>query len=129
MRILPSMLGLLLASVSLLTAQVTVEIIFDQEQFLRDESLPTKVRITNRSGQTLQLGKEADWLTFAVERRDGSTTSKLSDVPVQEEFSLESSMAAVRRVDLMPYFDLSEPGHYKVTALLKIKQWNEEVSS
>jgi hypothetical protein len=123
------MLGLFLASVSWLTAQVTVEIIFDQEQFLRDESLPTKVRITNRSGQTLQLGKEADWLTFAVERRDGSTTSKLSEAPVQEEFSLESSMAAVRRVDLMPYFDLSEPGHYKVTALLKIKQWNEEVSS
>ena len=123
------MLGLFLASASWLTAQVTVEIIFDQEQFLRDESLPTKVRITNRSGQTLQLGKEADWLTFAVERRDGSTTSKLSEVPVQEEFSLESSMAAVRRVDLMPYFDLSEPGHYKVTALLKIKQWNEEVSS
>lgn len=123
------MLGLFLASVSSLTAQVTVEVLFDQEQFLRDESLPAKVRITNRSGQTLHLGKQPDWLTFAVESRDGSIVSKLGEVPVQEEFSLESSMVAVRRVDLMPHFDLSQPGRYRVTAIVKIKQWNEEVSS
>ena len=129
MRILPSTLGLFLSSVSWLTAQVSVEIIFDQEQFLRDESLPTKVRIINRSGQTLHLGKQPDWLTFSVETRDGAVVSKLNDVPVQEEFSLESSMVAVRQVDLMPCFDLSEPGRYKVSAIVKIKQWNEEVSS
>jgi hypothetical protein len=48
---------------------------------------------------------------------------------VQEKFSLESSMVAVRRADLMPYFDLSRPARYAVTATVKIKQWNEEVSS
>jgi len=123
------MLGLALASVSSLTAQVTVEVLFDQEQFLRDESLPAKVRITNHSGQTLPLGKQPDWLTFAMESRDGAVVSKLGEVPVQEEFSLESSMVAVRRVDLMPYFELSQPGRYRVTAILKIKQWNVDVSS
>ena len=40
--------------------------------YLRDESLPVKVRITNRSGQELHLGREADWLNFIVENRDGS---------------------------------------------------------
>jgi len=32
-------------------------------------------------------------------------------------------------MDLMPYFDLSKPGRYTVTAAVKIKQWNQEVSS
>lgn len=123
------MLGLFLASVPSLTAQVTVEVLFDQEQFLRDESLPAKVRVTNLSGQTLPLGTQPDWLTFAVENHDGSSVAKLGEVPVQEEFSLESSMVAVRRVDLMPYFDLGKPGRYRVTAILKIKQWNVDVSS
>jgi hypothetical protein len=129
MRILPSILGFVVASFSSLTAQVTVEVLFDQEQFLRDESLPARVRITNRSGQTLRLGQQPDWLTFAMESREGSVVSKLGDAPVQEEFLLESSMVAVRRVDLMPYFDLSLPGRYRVTAMVKIREWNEEVSS
>lgn len=129
MRIFPSTLSLFLASVSWLNAQVGVEVVFDQDQFLRDESLPAKVRITNRSGQTLRLGQEADWLSFEVESRDGSIVSKLSEAPVQEEFSLQSSMVAVRRLDLMPHFDLSRPGRYTVVATVKIKQWNEEISS
>jgi hypothetical protein len=28
---------------------VTVDIVLDQDQYLRDESMPVKVRITNRS--------------------------------------------------------------------------------
>jgi len=129
MKILWTLTGTFLVSVSLLQAQVAVEVMFDQEQFLRDESLPAKVRITNRSGQTLRLGTQPDWLSFTVENRDGSVVSKLSEPPVQGEFSLESSLAAVRRVDLMPHFDLSQPGRYRVTAVVKIKQWNEDVSS
>ena len=123
------MLGLLLASVSWTTAQVSVEVVVEQEQFLRDESLPVKVRITNRSGQTLRLGKEKDWLTFSVESRDGSVVSRQGEVPVEGEFSLESSQVATRRVDLMPHFDFSRLGRYTVTATVRIKQWNEEVIS
>src|SRR4051794_407558 len=52
-------------------AQVSVEIVLDQQQFLKDESVPLKVRITNRSGQTVHFGKSKDWLTFSAESRDG----------------------------------------------------------
>src|SRR6266851_444329 len=113
MRIVRLTFGLLLASLSPLAAQVSVEVVLEQDQFLRDESLPVKVRITNRSGQTLNLGKEADWLRFTLESRDGGAVSRLGDAPVMGEFSLESSLAASKPVDLMPYFDLSKPGRWK----------------
>ena len=45
-------------------AQVTVDVVLDQEQFLPTETMPVAVRITNRSGQPLHLGADADWLTF-----------------------------------------------------------------
>lgn len=123
------LIALLLAQAFLLRAQVTVELLVDQEQFLRDESLPVKVRITNRSGQTLHLGKEPDWLTFTVESRDGFTVWPREEPPVESEFELESASAATRRVDLMPYFMLSRPGRYMAVARVKLKDWEQEVVS
>ncbi len=110
-------------------AQLAVDIVLDQKQFLKDESLPIKVRISNRSGQTLHFGKETDWLTFSVESRDGFSLSRLRDVSVPGEFSLESATVATRRVDLMPYFDFSRRGRYSITATVKVAEWEQEKSS
>src|SRR5205085_7770726 len=123
MKIFAFMPGVFLASVLWSTAQVKVEVVMDQEQFLLNESLPIKVRITNRSGQTLHLGQEKDWLTFTIESREGHIVAPLGDVPVLGEQAVESSMVASRRIDLMPYYDLSKPGRYTVAAALKLKQW------
>src|SRR5438874_720272 len=100
-------LGLFAISVLLpqARAQVSVEIVLDQEQFLKDESMPLKVRITNRSGQTLKLGIEKDWLTFGVASRDGSSVAQLREPAVAGEFTIESATVMTRRVDLMPCFD------------------------
>ena len=110
-------------------AQVSVDILLDQEQFLRDESLVLKVRINNLSGQTLQLGKEADWLRFRIQADDGTDVMRLSEVPVIEPYVLDSAKAAIRQVDVMPYYDLSRPGRYSVTATVRIKQWDQEITS
>src|SRR5207237_2374140 len=93
-------LGLLMFSFAPAWAQVTVEVMQDQEQFLRGENIPTKVRITNRSGGTLHLGAEADWLSFSVESRDGAVVGQSGDVPVTGEFALDSSEMATKHVDL-----------------------------
>jgi len=121
------LLALLL--VSRASAQITVEIEMDQEQFLPNESMPLVVKITNRSGQQLHLGKEPDWLTFNVESADGFVIIKSSDVPVHGEFDLETSQLAIKRADLQPYFSMTKPGRYKVTATLRIKDWASQVSS
>jgi len=119
----------LLGTTLVAVAQVSVEVVLDQDQFLRDEALRVKVRVTNRSGQAIELGKDNEWLTFAVESLDGKVVTKLSPPDVTGEFKLESARVATRQVDLEPSYDLGEPGRYSVAATVKIKAWNEEVSS
>ena len=111
------------------TAQVTVDITLDQEQYLRDESMPVKVRITNRSGRTLKLGGTADWLNFTVENREGHNVARLGDLPVKDEFTVESSMVATRTVDIAPFFNVGLPGRYSVSAEVKIPEWSQQISS
>ena len=124
-------LGLSLWVAALLpaSAQVTVEVTQDQDQFLPAEALPTAVRITNRSGQNLRLGREEDWLTFSVQSRDVEVVPKIGEVPVVGEFVLESSRVATKRVDLAPYFAISHSGRYAVSATVRIKDWNQEITS
>ena len=129
MKALGFCLGLCVAALSPASAQVTVEVTQDQDQFLPAETLPTAVRITNRSGQTLHLGQEADWLTFSVQSRDAEIVPKSGEVPVAGEFVLESSRVATKRVDLAPCFSLGHSGRYSVTATVRIKDWNQEITS
>jgi hypothetical protein len=129
MRVFSLLLGPFLASALRLSAQVSVEVSLDQDQFLASEKLQAAVRITNRSGQSLQLGEDADWLTFSVEARDGFVVPKSGEIPVAGEFALGSSKVAIKRVDLSPYFSLTKPGRYSVIATVRIKQWNKQYSS
>ncbi len=129
MKFLPFILGLTLLTLVNARAQVSVEVVLDQEQFLPSESVPVAVRITNRSGQTLHFGADANWLTFSVESADGFVVIKNSEVPVAGEFDLDSSQMATKRVDLAPYFVLSQVGRYRIVATLRIKEWNAQMSS
>lgn len=107
---------------------VSVDLALDQDQFLPDEELRVAVKISNRSGQTLTLGKDANWLTFSVESRDSFIVPKLENPPVTGEFSLESSLVGTKRVNITPYFNFSKPGGYRVTAVVKLP-WGEEIIS
>jgi len=120
------MILLLLVNAS---AQVSVEVVLDQEQFLPSESIPAAVRITNRSGQTLHFGADANWLTFSVESADGFVVVKNSDAPVAGEFDLDSSQMATKSVDLAPFFVMSQVGRYRVTATVRIKAWGAVITS
>jgi len=111
------------------SAQVTVAIVLEQEQFLPSETVPVAVKITNRSGQPLHLGAEASWLTFDVESADGLIVVKNAEVPVTGEFDLNSSQTATKRVDLAPYFGLTRPGRYRMVATVRIKEWSKEMAS
>ena len=128
-KFLLPVLGLSLLALSSAPAQVTVDVVLDQDQLLPSESLPVAVRITNRSGQPLHLGADADWLTFSVESVNGPVVVKKAEVPVRGEFEVGSSQMAIKRVDLAPYYDLSRQGGYRLTATVRIKDWNEAIPS
>ena len=112
MKIFGLWLGAWLVFSGALSAQVTMYLSLDQEQFLPGETLPVNVRIANLSGQTLILGTDEDWLKFAVESRDVPVVVKTGEAPVAEKIVLESAKAAIKRVNIAPYFNLKKPGHY-----------------
>ncbi len=111
------------------SAQVDMELSLDQDYFLPSETIPLAVKITNRSGQQLHLGADADWLTFNVEADDGFVVIKNAEVPVTGAFDLETSQLAIKRVDLQPYFSMTKPGRYHVIATLHIKDWSAQMAS
>ena len=129
MKISLTILGMALLAFFSAPAQVSVEVVLGRDQFLPSESLPVAVKITNRSGQPLHMGADADWLTFDVESDDNLIVMKNAEVPVLGEFDLGSSEVATKRVDLAPYFTLSRQGRYRVIATVRIKNWNSEINS
>lgn len=129
MRILPLIALMLFGSLAAGTAQLAVEVAADQEQFLRDEGVRLKVRITNRSGQALRLGTEKAWLSFGVDHHDGGAVARAGEVSVEGAFTLDSGQVATRHIDLAEGFDLVEPGRYTVVATVQVKEWASDISS
>jgi hypothetical protein len=120
---------LVLAACCRASAQIQIELVQDQDQYLPQEAIRLAVKITNTSGQPVQLGAAPDWLTFNVESTDQSVVLKNGDVPVVEPFDLESSQTGIKHVDLQPYFQLRRIGRYKVTATMRIQTWALTVTS
>ena len=129
MKNLFAAITLFLTSLLPVPAQVTAEVVMNQEHFLLGETVPAAVRVTNRSGQKIKMGEDADWLTFTIEGRSGLVVAKLSDPPVQGEFTLESGQQGTRRVELSPYFSLDRNGRYQITATVRVKAWDSTITS
>lgn len=125
MKFYPVTLLALLASAIFSFAQVEVEVVLDQDKFLPMEQLMAGVRIVNRSGQTLNLGEDADWAQFSIEKVDGRGVHKIGQPPLQGAFKLESSERATVKVDLAPCYDLRKQGRYMLTATVRIKEWEK----
>lgn len=109
-------------------AQVVVEVLPEQEQFLPGETLKVAVRVSNLSGQPIHLGADADWLRFSVESKSGFVVAETKPLPIQGEFTLESSKVAIKHVDLSQGFELGQPGLYSARATVKVKDWNQDFS-
>ena len=110
-------------------AQVEAELVVNQDKFLPAEELSAGVRIVNRSGQTLHLGEDADWVKFTVEKESGGVVHQTKEPPVKGGFDLKSTDRATMRVDLAPCYDLRQRGRYLISATVKIKEWNQTIST
>lgn len=119
----------LFAAAPALRAQVTVELVYEQEHYLADEPFVVGIRIKNFAGQTLHLGQDPDWVKFNIQGNNNYVVPKVGDVPVTGEFEVESATAVTRRVDLAPYFQLNRPGHYKVSATVALREINKVVTT
>jgi hypothetical protein len=130
MKKLLALLGSMFVSISLGWAQgVTIGLSLDQEHFLAGETLIVKLRVTNFSGQSLELGHDDQWVTFAVEDSRQFSIQRRGQVPVKGVFTLQPSEAGTKRVDLAPYFELNKVGRYFVTARVHFPQWDHTIQS
>jgi hypothetical protein len=125
-----SAFGILVLTGSLCAAraQVDVQVVMDQTEFLPSEAVAVSVRVVNHSGQTLHFDTN-DWLSFTVEAQDGLIVVKNGDPPTDHNFSVESSSVATQHADIAPYFTITRTGHYTVIATVKLKDWDREVAS
>jgi hypothetical protein len=122
-------LGLLAAWSTAVGQGLSIEVVLDQEQYLPGETIPLRVRVTNFAGQTLRLGKDENWLSFSVEDARHLAVSKLGTTPVAGEFALEPSMTGIKKADIAPYFELSTPGRYYVSATVTMPEWGQALTT
>jgi len=108
-------------------AQVTVETVFEHEQYLASEPLRVGIRITNFSGQTLRMGDTPDWLDLLIESERGRVGPAELTPPIIEPFEIPSSSRATRWVDLVPHFEVGRIGQYKVTPTVRVADLGQEV--
>lgn len=106
---------------------VTADLRLDQNQFMPDEDMQLKVRVINRSGEAVTLGQDNQWVAFTIVGDDGYLAPKLGDVPVKGEFTLLSGQSGTRTFNPTPCFDFRRPGHYRLSATVRIPQWNQEI--
>ena len=125
----------LLAALALLAAWpaqaqlngVTAELKLDQDQYLPGEDLQLKVRVMNRSGQEITLGADNDWISMSIFGDNNVPCAKLGEMPVKGEFSLLSGEVGTQSLNPTPYFDFRHLGRYRVTARVRIPQWQQEI--
>ena len=104
---------------------IEVEIVLQEEYFLPGEEIPVGVRISNLSGRPVTFGSTTNWLIFYAESRSGDVVTRLGLVPVEGEFTLESSKAGTKYWNIQPYFDFDQSGPYLISAEIRLPDWNQ----
>ncbi len=132
MRKIVALMALMLAGLAIANAApsgINVEVALDQSQFLPGEDVTVAVRVTNLSGQEIELGNDNQWLTFNIQGDGSYIVPRTGEVPVAGKFTLQSAKVATRRVNITPYFSLTRQGRYRLTATVNLAQWKQQVSS
>ena len=105
--------------------QITVELDFGKDFYIANETMLASVRVTNFSGQTLRFGTDNHWLMFAVEGQNGFLVDQRGTPNVTGVFEVPNGSRGTRRVNLAPYYEMTTPGRYMVTATVICQQVKE----
>jgi len=113
--------SILLLLVQLGSAQVSVNIKMDRDDFLAHEPISAVVTITNRSGRLLELASKAEgslaysWLDFSIRDSAGRDLIKATN-KVYQRAVIPAGRSMSRRVYLSSMYPLHRVGNYAVTA-------------
>lgn len=112
---------LLLAGTALLgsaRAQLLVNVSLERTNFVKHEPLIATVVVENKAGKDIVLGgpNKASWLNVDVRTSDGRIVAPDDESPFAESVVLKKDAVLSRKVNLMAYFPVEEPGFYQVSA-------------
>lgn len=122
--------ALLLAAAPAARAQLQVEIVDPQENYLLFEPILLKIKIANGTGRVVELKDAAGqgWLRFLV-TRGGAMMVKPAQGFSQPGMVLEPGDVARFTFNLTPYYRLRDPGGYSVQAVVRVPGFAGDVMS
>lgn len=103
------------------TAQLATSLKLSKQQYVAGEPVIASVTITNHAGQTLTFAgdERSPWLNFMMtDRKGGAVTSRGNTAFGKMTIRAGESMS--REVDLSQHFQLSEPGTFAVSAVVRM---------
>lgn len=111
-------------------AQLQVEIIEPQANYLLFEPILLKIKIANGTGRVLELKDVGDkgWLRFLV-TRGGAMMVKAAQNFSQPGMVLEPGDVARFTFNLTPHYSLRDPGGYTVQAVVRVPGFSADVMS
>ena len=121
------MIRLVLISVAILfalpaSAQVNVRLDIERERYLLYEPMIVTVEIGNYSASPLQLTDQEStpWLRFEITRSNGERIGVVGPGFLAGTFTLEPGQGKAKTADLVAYYQIREPGKYRIRAMVKV---------
>lgn len=112
------------------SAQLATSLRVSNQQYVAGEPVIATVTITNHAGQTLTFAgdQRTPWLSFMVKDRKGETVTPRGNSGFGK-LVIRAGESLAREVNLSDHFQLSEPGTYSVSAIIRMPGSPTEGSS
>lgn len=123
-------LAVALACISSAQAQIDASMKVTKRQYLAGEPVIAVVTVTNHAGQEILFRSDGrfQWLDFVLKDNNGNPVTPKGGA-MFGPMKIAAGESLAREVDLAQYFQLSEPGNFSVSALIRLPGSNTQGSS
>lgn len=102
-------------------AQINVRLDLERERYLLYEPLTATVEVHNYSASPIQLADQEStpWLQFEITRSTGERIGIVGPGFLAGAMTLPARQSGAKSVNLVAYYQIREPGRYRVRAMVK----------
>jgi hypothetical protein len=113
-------LGFAFTSISV-QAQIGLSLTLERNEYLLYEALEAKVQVTNQTSEPLDMARMAGdepWIDFVITTAEGEEITHTDRAWSPPRVGLISGQVRSLTFNLTPYFEIRDPGRYRVTAVV-----------
>lgn len=129
MRLLLTIVALFLAAPA--WAQINLKLDFNRDRFLLYESMVATVEVSSYAAGEVKLEDEEStpWLRFDIARPNGEHIGMVGPGYLAGAVTLTRGQGIRKSVDVVQYYQVREPGKYRIRALVKVAGYNGTFAS